>query len=56
MYRWSCVIYIGYRALLVLYSLNMRMLAIYRVGRVGDMRHINWGWGQHRSGIGMWVC
>ena len=53
MYSWSCVIYRDYRALLVLYSMNRSGLAIYRVGGVGDMRHIKRGWGQHRSGIGM---
>ena len=53
-YSWSCVIYRYYRALLVLYGMNMSGLAIYRVGRVGYMRHIKRGWGQHRSGIGMW--
>ena len=40
MYRWSGVIYSYYRAFVVLYSLDMRGLAIYRVGGVGDMQHI----------------
>ena len=53
MYSWSCGIYRDYRALLVLYSMNRCRLVIYRVGGVGDMRHLKWGWGQHRSGIGM---
>ena len=38
--RWSCGIYRSYRALLGLYSLNRSGLAIYRVGGVGDMRHL----------------
>ena len=49
-YSWSCVIYIYYRALVVLYSMDMSRLVIYRVGGVKDMRHIKWGWGQHGSG------
>ena len=51
--RWSCGIYRSYRALLGLYSLNRSGLAIYRVGGVGDMRHLKRGRGQHRSDIGM---
>ena len=38
-YRLGCFIYSYYRALLLLYSMNMIWLAIYSVGRVGDMRH-----------------
>ena len=38
-YRLGCFIYSYYRALLLLYSMDMVWLAIYRVGRVGDMRH-----------------
>ena len=53
MYGWSCSIYRDYRAMLVLYSINRCRLANYRVGGVGDMQHLKWGWGQHRSGIGM---
>ena len=40
MYSWSCGIYREYRALLVLYNMNRSELAIYRVGGVGDMRHL----------------
>ena len=40
MYSLSCGIYRDYRALLVLYSMNRSRLAIYRVGGVGDMRHL----------------
>ena len=40
MYSLSCGIYRDYRALLVLYSMNRSELAIYRVGGVGDMRHL----------------
>ena len=35
MHRWSGVIYSYYREFVVLYSLDMRGLAIYRVGGVG---------------------
>ena len=49
MYGWSCVIYRYYRAWVVLYSMDRSRLAIYRVGGVGDMRHIKRGWGQHGS-------
>ena len=38
--RWSGDIYRCYRALLGIYSLNRSGLAIYRVGGVGDMRHL----------------
>ena len=40
MCSWGWDIYSGYRALLVLYSMNRSSLAIYRVGGVGDMRHL----------------
>ena len=39
-YSWGCGIYRDYRPLLVLYSMNRSRLAIYRVGGVGDMRHL----------------
>ena len=39
-YSWGCGIYRDYRALLVVYSINRSRLAIYRVGGVGDMRHL----------------
>ena len=38
-YRLGCVIDSYYRALLLFYNMNMIWLAIYSVGRVGDMRH-----------------
>ena len=50
---WSCVFYRYYKAWVVLYSMDMSRLAIYRVGGVGDMRHIKRGWGQHGSCL--WV-
>ena len=40
MCSWGCGIYSGYRAFLVLYSMDRGRLAIYRVGGVGDMRHL----------------
>ena len=40
MCSWGCGIYSGYRAFLVLYSMDRSRLAIYRVGGVGDMRHL----------------
>ena len=49
LYGGSCVIYRYYRALVVLYSMDRSRLDIYRVGGVGDMRHIKRGWGQHGS-------
>jgi hypothetical protein len=55
LYRLSCAIYKWDRVELAAYSLYMSWLAIYSMGGVEDMRHIRWGWGQHRSGIGMWV-
>ena len=42
-----------FRGGLVMYSMNRCRLAIYRVGGVGNMRHLKWGWGQQKSGIGM---
>ena len=38
--RWSGDIYRSYMALLGMYSLDRSRLAIYRVGGVGDMRHL----------------
>ena len=38
--RWSGGIYIIYMVLLGMYSLDRSQLAIYRVGGVGDMRHL----------------
>ena len=40
MCSWGCGIYSGYREFLVLYSMDRGRLAIYRVGGVGDMRHL----------------
>ena len=40
MCSWGWEIDSGYRALLVLYSMNRSSLAIDRVGGVGDMRHL----------------
>ena len=39
-YRWIGGIYRIYSALLGMYSLDRSRLAIYRVGGVGDMRHL----------------
>ena len=38
--RWSGGIYMIYMVLLGMYSLDRSRLAIYRVGDVGDMRHL----------------
>jgi len=38
--RWSGGIYIIYMVLLGMYSLDRNRLAIYKVGGVGDMRHL----------------
>ena len=38
--RWSGGIYMIYMVLLGMYSLDRSQLAIYRVGGVGDMRHL----------------